>query len=170
MNKALFIDRDGVINIDNGYVYKKENFIFIEGIFEVLLYAAKQGYLIIVITNQSGIARGYYSEFIELTKWMFDKLREHNIYITHLYYSPLLPNQHTYYEKYARKPDPGMILSAQKDYDIDLESSVLLGDNYSAGINAGIKTNILFSPELEESNTNKDYYKIKDIRETIQYL
>ncbi|MDG2393456.1 MAG: HAD-IIIA family hydrolase, partial [Thalassotalea sp.] len=72
MNKALFLDRDGIINIDNGYVYQAEQFKFVEGIFDVCRYAQELGYQLIVITNQPGIARGKYSEeeFLTLTSWM----------------------------------------------------------------------------------------------------
>lgn len=172
MSKALFLDRDGVINVDKGYVHVKEDFVFIEGIFDVLAYAVEHEYLLIIITNQSGIGRGLFSleQFIEVTEWMLEKLTERNIYITHLYYSPLLPNQKTIHGRFARKPDPGMILAAQKDYNIELSSSVLLGDRYSdviAGINAGIKTNILYSKKF---HIDKRFYVIKELKDTIQFL
>ena len=72
MNPALFLDRDGVINIDYGHVHTQERFIFNEGIFDIVSLANKRGFLVIVVTNQAGIAKGMYTEkdFVALTKWM----------------------------------------------------------------------------------------------------
>ena len=90
MTKALFLDRDGIINIDHGYVHKIDNFDFVEGIFELCKVAKKAGYSIFVITNQAGIARGYYSvaDFEVLTKWMVGEFKKREIDIQHVYYCP----------------------------------------------------------------------------------
>src|SRR4051794_27604058 len=116
-NRALFLDRDGVINIDKNYVYKIEDFEFVDGVFEVLHYFQTIGYLLIVITNQAGIARRYYSEhdFHVLNTWMLKQFEMKGICISKVYYCP-------YHAKYGigeykknafcRKPNPGMILKA----------------------------------------------------------
>ncbi len=91
--KALFLDRDGVINVETGYVHCREEFIFQEGIFELCSAAESLGYLIIVVTNQAGIARGYYteSEFFELTEWMIAEFERRGIAITKVYHCPYHP-------------------------------------------------------------------------------
>lgn len=152
---ALFLDRDGVINVDHAYVHQKENFEFIDGIFDLCQKAEQAGYLIIVITNQAGIGRGYYSEkdFDVLTEWMTSEFEKNNVTINAVYHCPYHPEKGIDdYKKDApcRKPNPGMILKAKAQFDIDLESSLLVGDKNSdiqAGLNAGIGKNILFTPE-----------------------
>ncbi|MCD6201309.1 MAG: HAD family hydrolase [Bacteroidales bacterium] len=146
MNKALFIDRDGVINREKGYVFRVEDFEFIDGVFEALKEAAGLGYKILVITNQAGIARGYYSEmdFHKITKWMLDEFRKKGVEITDVYYDPYHPEygKGKYRkESLRRKPAPGMILDAVRDHHINLQRSVLVGDKLSdieAGRRAGV--------------------------------
>lgn len=143
---ALFLDRDGVINIDRGYVHKPEEVEFFDGIFELCLTAQSFGYLIIIITNQAGIARGLYSEqdFLCLTEWMNDVFKNNGIVIDRLYYCPFHPEHGISQYKVDsinRKPGPGMILQAERDFDLDLGKSVLVGDKESdiqAGIAAGV--------------------------------
>jgi D-glycero-D-manno-heptose 1,7-bisphosphate phosphatase len=127
-NKALFLDRDGVINIDKGYVHKIEDFEFIEGIFDLCKSYQDKGYLIIVITNQAGIARGYYTEedFLKLSEWMKKEFAKKNVIITDIFYCPHHPDFTGECE--CRKPKPGMILEAAKKYNIDLSKSILIGD------------------------------------------
>ncbi|MFD2285489.1 D-glycero-beta-D-manno-heptose 1,7-bisphosphate 7-phosphatase [Pedobacter petrophilus] len=154
MNKALFLDRDGVINIDHGYVYKIENFFFTDEIFKIAKHYQDQGFLIIVVTNQSGIARGYYTEidFHRLTEWMVQKFRDQNIEITKVYHCPHHPDFNGPCS--CRKPMPGMILSAKAEFDLDLPNSVLIGDNKTdieAGEKAGVGENYL----IYELNINR---------------
>jgi D-glycero-D-manno-heptose 1,7-bisphosphate phosphatase len=151
MNKALFLDRDGVINKEKDYLYQIEDFEFIDGVFEALRHFQEQGYLLIITTNQSGIARGYYTEedFLVLNRWMLQQFCAQGIRIAKVYYSPYHPDYGIgKYKKNSscRKPNPGMILQAKKEFNIDLTESILVGDKESdieAGINAGIKMNIL---------------------------
>src|ERR1700757_4997313 len=91
--KALFLDRDGVINIDLGYVHSRSNFHFREGVFGLCLAAQALDYLLVVVTNQAGIARGYSSEaeFLGLTEWMLDRFAEQRIQIARVYYCPYHP-------------------------------------------------------------------------------
>ena len=139
--KALFLDRDGVINVHRGYVYKQEDFEFIPGVFEVCRFAKQLGYLIFVVTNQGGIGRGYYTtqDFIKLTLWMLRGFEAQGVNIDKVYFCPDVSSPN-------RKPAPGMILQAAKDFGVDLSSSIMVGDNETdiqAGIAAGVGTNLL---------------------------
>ena len=152
--RALFLDRDGVINVDQGYVSRSDNFEFIEGIFDLCRRAKSLGYLILVVTNQAGIGRGYYSEqdFLELTKWMSGVFRDRGAPIDKVYFCPCHAEHGIGIYKvdsFFRKPAPGMILQAAKEFDIDLSQSVLVGDKDSdiqAGIAAGVGRNLLYRP------------------------
>jgi len=142
---ALFLDRDGVINHDYGYVNRKEDFHFIEGIFDLCRHAKARGLLIFVITNQSGIERGYYTEadFLYLTDWMKQRFIEENVPLDGVYYCSAYTAT-----SYFRKPQPGMILQAAEAFDIDLENSILIGNketDIQAGIAAKVKYNVLYS-------------------------
>jgi len=146
MQRALFLDRDGVINVEKNYVYQIEEFEFIEGIFDLCREYQNKGYLIFVITNQAGIARGYYTEndFLKLTDWMVNEFKKQGITITKVYHCPHHPEFTGNCE--CRKPAPGMIFQARDEFDIDLSNSVLIGDKQSdidAGNNAGINQLIL---------------------------
>ncbi len=147
MKKALFLDRDGVINVEKDYLYKIEDFEFIDGIFELCRYYQNLGFLIIVVTNQSGIAREYYTkdDFDKLTSWMLDEFLVRNIDIKKVYYCPHHPEISG--ECSCRKPKPGMLIDAGAEFDIDLKNSVLVGDkerDIQAAINAGLRETYLF--------------------------
>ena len=146
MNKALFIDRDGVINIDKGHVFLKEDFEFSPGIFDLCRKYHDAGYLIIVITNQAGIAKGIYTEddFLKLTGWMEGEFKKNGIIISKVYFCPHHPDITGSCD--CRKPKPGMILKAKEEFNLDLSESVLIGDMESdlqTGRSAGIPENNL---------------------------
>ncbi|NQV13929.1 HAD family hydrolase [bacterium] len=148
MRKALFLDRDGVVNVERNYTIQIEDFQFIEGIHALCSEFQERGYLIFVITNQAGIARGYYTEaeFQQLTDWMLEAFESNGIHIEKVYHCPHHPDFGGDCE--CRKPNPGMILQAKFDYNLDLAKSILIGDKESdlqAGRNAGIGQNILFN-------------------------
>ena len=151
--RALFLDRDGVINIDHGYVYRADQFQFVDGIFSLCRKAMELNYLIFVITNQSGIGRGYYTDqqFHDLTGWMCQQFVSQGIRIESVYYCPYHEKHgkgHYRQESTHRKPGPGMFLDAAADFDLDLQRSVLVGDketDIQAGITAGIGCNLLYS-------------------------
>jgi D-glycero-D-manno-heptose 1,7-bisphosphate phosphatase len=152
MKPALFLDRDGVINVEKNYVYRIEDFEFIDGIFELCKTAQDLGYAIVVITNQAGIGRGYYTEadFHHLNDWMVEQFRQRGIHIDGVYFCPFHPTGgigEYRRESYDRKPNPGMLLKARNDLDIDLDRSIMVGDKSSdlqAAQNAGIPQKILF--------------------------
>jgi D-glycero-D-manno-heptose 1,7-bisphosphate phosphatase len=143
---ALFLDRDGAINVDHGYVHQAEQFV-VPGIFDLTRYAANEmHWLIVVITNQSGIGRGYFDEvaFQDLTRWMCSRFEPENAPIARVYYCPFHPEygigeyrlDHPW-----RKPKPGMILQAATDLGLDLAASAIIGDSLSdmqAGAAAGV--------------------------------
>ena len=141
MNKALFMDRDGVVNVDKGHVYLREQFEFSEGIFDLCRKYADAGYIILIITNQAGIAKSIYTEadFDKLTKWMIRQFRKRGVPIAKVYHCPHHPDVDGYCQ--CRKPNPGMILQAMKDFDLDISGCLLMGDKDSdleAGRSAGI--------------------------------
>ncbi len=143
--KALFLDRDGTINKDKNYIYRVEDFEFQPGIFDLIRSYQNQGYLIFIVTNQSGIARGFYSEndYKTLTDWMLNKFREKGIEITKVYHCPHHPDFTDECE--CRKPKPGLILQAIKEFNISPVNSMLIGDkkrDILAGENAGIGKNL----------------------------
>lgn len=124
MNKALFLDRDGIINMDTAYVSRVEDFYFLDGIFDLCETAQKKGYLLIVVTNQSGIAQGYYTEsdFQVLTAYMRKQFELRGITITAVYHCP-------YHGDHPdRKPNPGLFIQAGEAYHLDFSASVAIGD------------------------------------------
>lgn len=179
MNKALFLDRDGVINVDKGYVHKIEDFEFIDGIFEVLKYFQEKGYLLIVVTNQAGIGRGYYTEeeFHILNNWMLEEFRKKGINITKVYYCPYHPVHGIgKYKKdaFCRKPNPGMILKAKKEFNINLTESILVGDKFTdilSGKNAGLNKLVLIKNDIKKHKKqdieNIDYIILQNIKKLL---
>ena len=140
---AVFLDRDGVLNHERDYLYKVEDFKFIDGVIDALLYLQSKNYVLFIITNQSGIGRGYYSEqdFKTLTKWMLKELMENKIEISKVCYCP-----HIYDDNCnCRKPKTGMIDAIMNSWNIDIENSWLIGDKDSdiqCALNVGIQNTI----------------------------
>lgn len=168
MKKALFLDRDGVINVEKEYLYKKEDFKFIEGIFELCRHYQDLGYLIFIVTNQSGIARQFYSEedFSKLTQWMFKEFEKEGIHITKVYHCPHHPDISGACA--CRKPKPGMLHEAAEEFGVDLKNSIMIGDkerDIEAGLNGGLRETYLFdeSGKIKESKATKIVKKLDEI-------
>lgn len=149
MNKpraAAFLDRDGVINRDHGYVGRWEDFEFLPGAIEGMRLLQQYGYGLIVVTNQSGIARGFYTEadFQLLTQRMMQELELQGVHLTAVYHCPHHPQgsvQELAIECDCRKPAPGMLLRAAQDHGLSMVDSVMIGDKTSdlqAGLAAGV--------------------------------
>ncbi|MDA3946827.1 MAG: D-glycero-beta-D-manno-heptose 1,7-bisphosphate 7-phosphatase [Helicobacteraceae bacterium] len=163
---ALFLDRDGVVNVEKNYLHKVEDFEFIDGIFDLCHKYQALGYMLIIITNQSGIARGYYSEeeFEKLTEWMIETFGRQGIIITDVYHCPHHPDISGACS--CRKPEPGMILDAAQKHAIDLECSLLVGDSerdITAAHRAGIKESYLFSANANISAATKIIRSLKEL-------
>lgn len=146
MKKAIFLDRDGTINVDKDYIYKKEDLEFEVGVIEALKNFKKLGYMLIVVTNQSGIGRNYYTEedLKNFNDHMNNILKEYNADIDAFYFCPHHPTKAIgEYKKdcSCRKPNNKMIEDAIKEYNIDRENSYMIGDKLS-DIQAGIKSNL----------------------------
>lgn len=147
---ALFLDRDGVINVDHGYVYRAQDFEFMPGIFELARTARALGLRLVVVTNQAGIGRGLYGEadFERLTAWMRERFADEGAPIDAVYHCPTHPTEGIgayRVESPRRKPNPGMFLEARDALGLDLGASILLGDKPSdidAGLAAGVGLNL----------------------------
>lgn len=133
MNKAVFLDRDGTINIDKNYLYRKEDFEFMPGAIEGLKKLQEAGYLLIVITNQSGIARGYYTEadYEKLTEYMKSELQKKGVFLTDVLYCPHHPEG--VISEYrincdCRKPKLGLFYEAINKWNVDINNSIAIGD------------------------------------------
>jgi len=167
--KAIFLDRDGVINKEKNYLYKEEDFEFIDGVFDACRYFQKNGYQLIVVTNQSGIARGYYREedFHQLTKWMLKQFKCQDIEILDVLFCPHGPESTCN----CRKPKPGMLLEAKEKYNIDMKNSWMIGDkeaDMGAANAAGIENTILVRTghEIDEASSNAKFI-LKSMQDSI---
>jgi hypothetical protein len=132
-NKAIFFDRDGTLNVDVDYLHDPADFVWTEGAVDAVRWANEHGYLAIVVTNQSGVARGYFpeSDVTRLHDWMNNELGKYGAHIDALYYCPHHPAAKiAAYRRDCdcRKPAPGLILRALREYDIDPAASLMIGD------------------------------------------
>jgi len=168
MDKVIFLDRDGVINIEKDYLYKIEDFEFIDGVFSSLQDLQKRGFKFVIITNQSGIGRGYYTleQYNILTSWMKEQFQQQGIDIVEVYCCPHSPDESCE----CRKPNIGMIEQASKILNIDYPNSWLIGDKSSdiqTAINANIQNTIQVRSghQFDESKSKANYIvdSIKDI-------
>jgi len=162
---ALFLDRDGVINVDHGYVVTHDRFEFVDGIFDLARAAVDQGYRVAVITNQSGIARGYFSEaeFLAFSGWMVGEFRARGADLAGVFHCPYHsagPVERYARESCWRKPAPGMILEAARRLDLDLARSVFVGDqptDMQAAAAAGVGLRVLVDPEAKAGTQTADH-------------
>ncbi len=155
--KAVFLDRDGTLNEDPGYLGDADNVVLLPGVIEALQKLKNEhNFLLIVVSNQSGIARGLISEsqVKDVNKRISDLLSENNVNIDAFYYCPAHPEFSTAEECECRKPSSRMILDAAKEFNIDLKKSYIIGDSLvdiESGMNAGIKTILVKTGQGAES-------------------
>ncbi|MEQ9919248.1 D-glycero-beta-D-manno-heptose 1,7-bisphosphate 7-phosphatase [Pectobacterium brasiliense] len=148
---AVFLDRDGTINVDHGYVHDIDHFQFIDGVIDAMRELKSMGFALVVVTNQSGIARGKFTEdqFMQLTEWMDWSLADRGVDLDGIYFCPHHPEagEGEYRQSCdCRKPEPGMLLSAQRELNIDMAASYMVGDkleDVQAAIGAGIGKKLL---------------------------
>ena len=172
---AVFLDRDGTLNMDKGYVHCIEDWEWIPGSVDALAALRRAGFLVIVVTNQAGIARGYYGEAAvnNLHEKINRELQEHGGQIDGFYHCPHHPEFSATCE--CRKPKPGLIHAARRDFDIDLSRSWLVGDKASdiqAGWAAGVKSILVLTGygDNECASLGKDVISVPDIGAAVQYI
>jgi D-glycero-D-manno-heptose 1,7-bisphosphate phosphatase len=179
-SSALFLDRDGVINVDRGYIHRSDQFEFVPGIFELARFWTNElRRLIVVVTNQSGIGRGYFDECAheDLTQWMCDRFEAEHTAIARVYHCPYHP-LHGIGEYRCdhpwRKPNPGMILQAVSDLDLDPAQSAILGDKMSdieAAAAAGIGLRILLASRYAKKGADAPSHEVvADLGEALALL
>ena len=165
MLKAVFLDRDGVINQDTSYVHKISDFHFLPGVFQACRDINRAGFVIIIVTNQAGIGRGLYTEedFSVLCEWMLDCFKSENIEITNIYHCPHHPVHGLGDYKVecdCRKPNPGMLKRAIRDHNIDPKRSYLIGDKLS-DIQAGMLAELNHCYLVKSSQPSKSQKSLK---------
>lgn len=180
MRKVIFLDRDGTINVEKSYLHKWEDFEFEKNAIEGLKELKNLGYEFIVVTNQSGIGRGYYTEedLVTLNNQMTEKLKEFGIEILECFYCPHHPKKGIGKYKVdcnCRKPNPGMLLEGIKKYNVDIENSFMIGDkkgDLEAGKKAGLKSILVltgYGKKIEEE-VKENYLIAKDLLEVVTIL
>ena len=171
--KTIFLDRDGVINKEVGYLHKIQDFEFINGVFEACLYFQLLDYQIIIVTNQSGIGRGYYDEdaFHVVNNWMLNQFKNQGINILDVFFCPHSPESNCD----CRKPKPGMFNQASDKYNIDMKKSWMIGDKEAdimAANAAGIQNTLLVKSghQIDEKNSKAKFIldSIKQVAEVIK--
>jgi D-glycero-D-manno-heptose 1,7-bisphosphate phosphatase len=175
--RALFLDRDGVVNEEVGYLHRVEEVRFVDGIFSLCRTAMRLGYKLIVVTNQAGIARGYYSEedFYALMEWMRDALRTEGVQLDAVYHCPFHPEHGVgqYKREHEdRKPGIGMLLKGATELGVSLAESVMVGDRCSdvgAANAAGLRQAFLISG-TESEGCSGEYVAVKSLAEVERWL
>ena len=167
----FFFDRDGVINVDTSYPYQKSEIKFINETINFLKYLTFKKKKIFIITNQSGINRGYYSteDFLSLNTFFENYLKKNSIKIYKTYYCPHSPEENCI----CRKPNNGLIKKALKEFNLRPHDSVMIGDQLSdvyAGIKSGFKLNFLVSRKKTVFFNDKKFLVIKNIDEIKKFL
>ena len=177
MKRALFLDRDGVVNHEIGYLHQAKDVLWVDGIFSLCRAARSLGYTIIVVTNQSGIARGYYTQadFDALTAWMRAELEREGAAVDAVYSCPYHPEHGVgeYKREHEdRKPGPGMLRRGAREFGVDLSQSVMVGDRCSdigAGMAAGVRQSF-FVRGTEAGECGGEFIEVDSLAEVEQWL
>ena len=169
--RALFLDRDGVVNVDSAYLHRAEACVFVEGVFDLVRAFAARGFRPVIVTNQSGIGRGYYgeAEFERLMRWMRGRFAAEGAEIAAVYHCPSLPDA----GDPRRKPAPGMLLEAAADLGLDLGRSWCVGDRESdvaAGRAAGVGTLVRLDASRRRVERAADHWIVPDLRSIVRLL
>lgn len=175
--RALFLDRDGVVNVEIGYLHRIEDVQFVPGIFSLCRTAMRLGYRLMVVTNQAGIARGLYSEadFETLMTWMRQALRAEGVELDAVYYCPYHPEhgEGKYKREHEdRKPGTGMLRRAAQEFGVSLAESVMVGDRCSdiaAANMAGLKEVFLLEG-TERAGCGGSYRTVQSLGEVERWL
>lgn len=175
--RALFLDRDGVVNVEIGYLHRREDVEFVPGIFSLCRTAMRLGYRLVIVTNQAGIARGYYDEaaFEALMDWMRERMRAEGVELDAVYFCPYHPEHGIgdYKREHEdRKPGTGMLRKAMKELEISLADSVMVGDRCSdiaAANSAGLRQAFLLDG-TDKSGCGGYYLPVKSLAEVEGWL
>jgi D-glycero-D-manno-heptose 1,7-bisphosphate phosphatase len=169
--KAIFLDRDGVINEDTSYPYKPEHIKFKKNIFKFCKLSISKGYIIVIITNQAGIAKGFFTEedVNYLHQWMVEQFKNRGITITKIYYCPY--HKHAIITRYRkdsimRKPRPGLFLKAAKELNIEISKSFMIGDKYSDRIELASLRSII----IKSKYTQNGKYDVDDLMSIVPII
>ena len=176
--RALFLDRDGVVNVEVGYLHQPEEVRFVEGIFSLCRTAMGLGYRLIVVTNQAGIARGYYTEqaFQDLMTWMRTELRREEVVIDAVYHCPFHPEHGigAYKREHEdRKPGTGMLRRGAKEFGLDLSQCVMVGDrctDIAAANGAGLRQAFLIEGTESGANCGGTFLAVSKLEEVERWL
>lgn len=176
-NKAVFLDRDGVIIEDKNYIHKVEQVVLIPGAIEALKKLQDYGFLLIIVTNQSGVGRGYYSieDVHTVNSYIEELFRQGGVEFKEIYIAPEAPDQ----PSRGRKPSPAFLFDARDEFDIDLSRSYMIGDkliDLECGWNAGVKKSILVrtgygtKTEKEYADKIKNAVIVDDIKQAAEWI
>ncbi len=170
---AVFLDRDGVINEDIGYLHRIDDFRFTQSALVAARQLHQMGYALVVVTNQSGIARGYYTDadYQQLTTWMCEQFRSAGAPLTAVYHCPHHAEQNSGEQCECRKPLPGMLLKAAADHQLDLSRSLMVGDkedDVRAGRNAGVQLTVRIGPLGTETAADACLVSLADLPAWLQ--